>query len=67
MHQQHHNKDRYIAELEQRLDRMTKAVDALGKAIKTMSDPCADTGAEKPTSPVNKPTNEINSTPPNTT
>ena len=56
MQQQHRDKDRYITELEHQLsqarierDRLSKAVDALGKAIKTMPDPCEDLGEDNPT------------------
>jgi len=56
MQQQHWDKDRYITELEHQLsqarierDRLSKAVDALGKAIKTMPDPCEDPGGDDPT------------------
>ena len=56
MQQQHRDKDRYITELEHQLsqarierDRLSKAVDALGKAIKTMPDPCEDPGEDDPT------------------
>ena len=56
MQQQHRDKDRYITELEHQLsqarierDRLSKAVDTLGKAIKTMPDPCEDPGGDNPT------------------
>ena len=38
---------RFPARIER--DRLSKAVDALGKAIKTMPDPCEDPGGDDPT------------------